>query len=1076
MRTKLQDVSRVLEWLYQYRAFCTLRNINTLIAFIGMVKSAMKEPQDNFSFALFFTLGMLFTFQSQQWERDEVEESGFEDQYHFQLLCEAARKQDLQLLKNAQKLAGIHLPLRQSNSRVFLTPVAALARDVKAREFLLAHGARLFEAVLALVRENYLEDAHTLLLEKNLQEGALVEILKKINHEIFIHGTLLQMVRHLSLLFRSYPRAISRQIMSPFLPMAYLLMTPLSQLYLRLDEKQQEHYKSSLVLLRELHIEQGCDVLNDVYLRLAPCKTTTDIVLQHGIHARVTPLFLFLDKIATEYPDEYYCGLSRAAYSLTYAGLTGAELARVITAVETHFPKKIIQVYESILRAYTNATRHQKRERFLIEMKAKDEILWRALLPEKSRPAFLAPRVLYETTLDSLERKAFHMLVDAIKSQNSVTLAKLLEVVCIHAVNYVMKEGRPVLQTVVSQLGNDEKAMDFLIDHGGKIQDVAGWYAGHGQLEKAYALLEDKRCSLNKIPLVLSSIARKLAKKNNLQDLDACMRFVETHYPYYKASVIVALFNVLEPREGSTLYESYMAELKVTMPHLVSSAEACYLENQAYQGKVIIPDGDFKSNKMCAIILGFGLSHRVDAVFLYLQHVKKYFPHIYLSALNEAGYSFAYAHVDPSQIARLTDDAHFTSEEAIVNFAAFVIEGYFNSGRKSVLIGYWHELNKAFPHLMPDVYLKLMLREKFSADVALQQILKNAIVSQDPVTPGIGLSLHDHAISQGRIRDQLILFMQTQGFSPALIQEYLHSLGECAGYAPLVIYSVWLTFQPVRYDENQQPIPRDDYPWLSNVLYEISQWKKGCDQSNMSQIDFMRMSVFIRDFQVNYHEIELHLTDTRDRRLSIEWNETVPFTKQELKTKLPELLAPERMILLYCNSHAHGLIQIQGHLYFTEANDTRLLRRLDDVDKVVDQIYATNEMDDGFHHNVTIRNYCFNSPSVPEFKYPEAKAWCADLSIFKSKNILVASSKNLAQATILDMSVSRGSVATVAVLLDLAKEHQGGLNLKSEPFVHAMKTASTHKDARLLSLFKAAGVVERPALSKAVSENSKSLS
>lgn len=181
--------------------------------------------------------------------------------------------------------------------------------------------------------------------------------------------------------------------------------------------------------------------------------------------------------------------------------------------------------------------------------------------------------------------------------------------------------------------------------------------------------------------------------------------------------------------------------------------------------------------------------------------------------------------------------------------------------------------------------------------------------------------------SQNHIKKQIAAYLHQQGRDPQLIAE-LTGHGFCRGFTTLNLYAKWLETQPVRKDNNNCTIPRDDFIWLTHALTTISTWDIKKPLTPNEQNDFEHVLAKINAYQgklsaiLHSSQSDFHLTfsDTRDRICVLEYDLTIRFTAKELMACLGELLPPDKLIFLSSNNHSMGIFKHGDAIFYIDPN------------------------------------------------------------------------------------------------------------------------------------------------------------
>lgn len=181
--------------------------------------------------------------------------------------------------------------------------------------------------------------------------------------------------------------------------------------------------------------------------------------------------------------------------------------------------------------------------------------------------------------------------------------------------------------------------------------------------------------------------------------------------------------------------------------------------------------------------------------------------------------------------------------------------------------------------------------------------------------------------SQEHIKNQIAAYLGQQNRDPDLIKE-LTEEGFCRGFTTLTMYAKWLETQPVRKDEKDCPIPRDDFTWLEQALTVISTWDTITPLSSEEQDCFEQVLAKVNAYQ-NPHKIfsasqtdlNLFFSDTRDRVCNLEYNLVARFTSTELLECLPELLPSGRLIFVSAGKHSMGIFKNGDVISYIDPNN-----------------------------------------------------------------------------------------------------------------------------------------------------------
>ena len=125
--------------------------------------------------------------------------------------------------------------------------------------------------------------------------------------------------------------------------------------------------------------------------------------------------------------------------------------------------------------------------------------------------------------------------------------------------------------------------------------------------------------------------------------------------------------------------------------------------------------------------------------------------------------------------------------------------------------------------------------------------------------------------SQTHIKKQFVEYLKQRQRDPELI-ERLKNHGFCRGFTTLNLYAKWLETQPITKNKENNPIPRDDFPWLKHALTIISTWDRKRPLTLHEQECFEQVLAKINAYQSMYDllgieqaDLHLSLSDTQNR-------------------------------------------------------------------------------------------------------------------------------------------------------------------------------------------------------------------
>jgi hypothetical protein len=182
--------------------------------------------------------------------------------------------------------------------------------------------------------------------------------------------------------------------------------------------------------------------------------------------------------------------------------------------------------------------------------------------------------------------------------------------------------------------------------------------------------------------------------------------------------------------------------------------------------------------------------------------------------------------------------------------------------------------------------------------------------------------------SQHHIKSQIAKWLIKRKRDPELIHK-LNEQGFCRGFTTLNLYAKWLQTQPIRYDPNGRPIPRDDFTWLTHALTVISTWdtskelgpdEEECFELALAKINAHQHVCGLQDFSVQQSNLNLYFSDTRNRKCILDYHFAARFTPKELHECLSDLLPENKLIFVSSDEHSMGIFRHDETISYIDPN------------------------------------------------------------------------------------------------------------------------------------------------------------